>query len=232
MSKTLRVDRKSIRQNQTFTSEEWETLHLVHDTALKLRSKKFLSEGAKVSFEVRFDHATGMHPIVNSAPDEETLESVLPTLRKFCAEKELTFLPRVLNILYQKVPDQSFREFVNFIRKRYNQATNLQKYPEFIIQVGEKNYGPGEFFNLWINGEVFHSDSEKRQEISKLKEVLGGIVYGFFVDAVIEISNVILTMLNLLSCQVEPRFRCCSFKRLRVERERLTRCLMTRAVAC
>ena len=178
-----------IRDNCSLTDEELQRLRLFVDVCKKLSKKSFIKNGRSVRITIRLT-PEGLAPTVDG-PDEEVVESYLPTLRKFYADDEPTFVPSILNLMSRQVAYEPFRKEVADVRAYWKTVTRTPGDNQLSIRVRRRRLSPGAFLDLWLNGEVFHSDQDKRQELAELKRVFGVAVFGFVVDGVMELTKVV-----------------------------------------
>jgi len=102
--------------------------------------------------------------------DEDDVRSLMADLRKFLAPGEDVYFHRIANIVERAVTDEEMRE-----ANRHNREGWKIVRTEGLVRSEPHNRTPETWFDLIVNGEVFHDDEAKRAEFESLPEDLQAI---------------------------------------------------------
>lgn len=122
-------------------------------------------------------------------PDEESLRSYLLAFRPFVSRKEPVFVDRVVNLALQEIRSPELRD--DLLRKRADHASST-KVGAIRVVVDSEEVGPARALDLWLNGEYFHLDREKRRVLTSLDPL--GTVFSkhVMIDHVIDTSRYVM----------------------------------------
>lgn len=109
-------------------------------------------------------------PVETHLGDEEDVRSLMTDLRKFLAPDEDVNFNRIANIVELAVTDDEMRD-----ANRHNREGWKIVRTEGLVRSEPHNRTPEAWFDLIINGEVFHDDAAKRAEFESLPEDLQAI---------------------------------------------------------
>lgn len=164
-------------------------LFLLHCEPLNTHSliqKEMLS---KMVPQTKFDLANGV--IITSSQhvdDDEAFESLLVRLRKFNNRRDELYLCKILELLceYETNP-----EAVLFLKENGERFHSQGKYKMLGYQYQGEEFTEADLFDLYINGRIFHADSEKHKILEVIKDN-HSFDYTMFLKAVIDKVNAVL----------------------------------------
>lgn len=146
-----------------------ETLRRFVQHVAALRERPYLFGGLQeFTFQIKTDPATKRVSSTIREGDREQLRSFLAAFRKLHANDEPANMPRTLNVALRNVNSGhcDLRERLTQIRASWNHTGGVG-----FIQMKQQGVTltPAVCFDLWLNGEVFHSDEEKRELLERLR---------------------------------------------------------------
>ena len=154
----------------SYTKEEIENFNLFVEKANKLWLSSFINDVKKLSFTLNYEQNKGVSSKTN-LPPEEIIESLLVRYRHFYMEKSPIKLERILSILYHN-SGKKIQAKVSEIKRNYRKA--LTKSPAS-IRFNEKTITPKEIIEVWLYGEHFHLDKDKREIIKRMQSMSSGL---------------------------------------------------------
>lgn len=147
-----------------------ERLRLFCELVEKARGRRAITRPTiEAGFTLHFGRFEG--PAVETQlGDEEDVRSLMTDLRKFLAPGEDVYFYRIANIVELAVTDQEMRG-----ANRHNREGWKIVRTEGLVRSEPHNRTPEAWFDLIVNGEVFHDDAVKRAEFGSLPEDLQAI---------------------------------------------------------
>ena len=109
-------------------------------------------------------------PVETHLGDEDDVRSLMTDLRKFLAADEDVNFNRIANIVERAVTDDEMRD-----ANRHNREGWKVVRTEGLVRSEPHGRTPEAWFDLIVNGEVFHDDAAKRTEFESLPEDLQAI---------------------------------------------------------
>lgn len=160
-------------------------LHCEHLNAHSLIQNRMLS---KIVPQTKFDLVKGIITTSRQHVDDEALESLLVRLRKFNNRRDELYLCKILEVLceYETDPEAAF--LLNDNGERFH---SQGKYKMLGYQYQGEEFTEADLFDLYINGRIFHADSEKHKKLEVIKCKLS-FDYTMFLSAVINKVNAVL----------------------------------------
>ena len=129
-----------------------------------LSQRRLVRDGMDASFTVSFDRMKGMSIRVNEV-DEEDLRAYLTGFRKFISEGEPVFLNHIYNLLDQRLTSPDLKQQLRESRAYWKEAF---KGKGMKVTFNERDLTPEYVMDLLINGEIFHTDWQKRQTLRSI----------------------------------------------------------------
>jgi hypothetical protein len=147
-----------------------ERLRLFCELVEKARNRRAITVPTlEAGFTLHFGRFEG--PAVETRlGDEEDVRSLMTDLRKFLAPGEDVYFYRIANIVERAVTDDEMRE-----ANRHNRDGWKIVRTEGLVRSEPHGRTPEDWFDLLVNGEVFHDDVAKRAEFESLPEDLQAI---------------------------------------------------------
>lgn len=160
----------------------------------RLHSRQLIKENdLRAWAEIKGDTAAGSLEVRHHEPDEENLRSYLLAFRKCVSDKEPVFVNRIFNLAHRHITDDELVEFLAGARQAWKQS---MREGTMGFVVNDEQVTPEEFMDLWINGEYFHDDPEKRARL----EALAGVPLSrwMFLSALVDATNLVFYLGNML----------------------------------
>jgi hypothetical protein len=144
--------------------------------------------GLGMGLSVKYKIGEGMQ-LTRQEPDENNLKAALTTIRQFHLNKEPVFVKRISNIcmkaLKEKEKDPALEERAAKLRDLLEAERRKWKAAqrgEVAIKFNGKDISPEDAWDVWINGQYFHGDPEKKAILDSLWEPVGSFVrYNFLI---------------------------------------------------
>jgi hypothetical protein len=110
----------------------------------------------KVESRVKFMDDSDQVEVSHYEPDEERYESLLIRVRRFFNQKDKIHFPKVINMMIRTEQCLEEKDFLikakDVFGGKNENMINYEKYDEESL------------FNIYINGKMFHTDSEKNEK--------------------------------------------------------------------
>jgi len=123
------------------------------------------NKGLKVESRVKFKDDSDQVEVSHYEPDEERYESLLIRVRRFCNQKDKIHFPKIINLMMRNEVCFEEKDFLikakDVFGGKNENMINYEKYDEESL------------FNIYINGKMFHTDPEKNEKISAVKDLFG-----------------------------------------------------------
>jgi hypothetical protein len=147
-----------------------ERLRLFCELVTKARNRRAITGPTlEAGFTLHFGRYEG--PAVETQlGDEDDARSLMADLRKFLAPGEDVYFDRIANIVERAVTDEEMRDASRRNRENWKIVRT-----EGLVRSEPHNRTPETWFDLIVNGEVFHDDAAKRAEFESLSEDLQAI---------------------------------------------------------
>ncbi len=172
-----------IKRQLTVTKQ----LDLFLTRARQLEQTRLIRSKPNSSWKMHFSE-DGTMTITTEEPDEEDLRSYLMILRQFVLQKEPIHLGRIHNLLDRRITDDELRGYVTKARDGLKEAARGHG---IHFQLNDETISPERVADLWINGEYFHNDPEKKQELDRLLPHPVLMMKHQFVTFVLDLQRVI-----------------------------------------
>lgn len=141
-------------------------LQLFIQRAKELHNRRFAISGYPFKFHIYTDKENQKitYEIVEK-PDEEDLRAFVLDLRRFISEREPVFIRRIFNDCEKYLQDEKIKQNIRDIKSAW-----VFLWEKGLIQMssGGKNLPPEKVMDLWINGQYFHDDIDKKEELEQL----------------------------------------------------------------
>lgn len=130
--------------------------------------------------------------------DEDDLFSVMSAFRQFTADREDTHFPKICNLLEQRLTDAELRDANRANRQAWQQAEQ----GGVLLQIPGQNLTHRACYDLWLNGEIFHSDADKERVFKGLPEYVQGFIRTAAASFVIDGTRVLHAQRNVVSAHL------------------------------
>ncbi len=119
----------------------------------------------KAGLTMRFGQFEGP-PVETHLGDQDDAHALMIDVRKFLAKREDAYFPRIARIVGRAVTDDELRN-----ASEHNRANWKTVLSEGLVHLEDGPYRtPEAWFDLIINGEVFHDDPSKRAAFQSLPD--------------------------------------------------------------
>ena len=98
--------------------------------------------------------------------DPDRIIAMLADVRKLHLQKESLQLPKVFSWLRPRLGDRALESELEALRKHYDTLMKAGHQP--IVDQG-RTLPPRELLDIYLNGEYFHNDADKRAQIQRLE---------------------------------------------------------------
>lgn len=190
-----------------FSQGDWDVLTDFRTFAGSLRRNSLVTAGVPVSLSVHF--SDGRLEIDSAVPDLESVDAMLMPLRPFLLQDEAAYFSKVKNLLAKSSENPHLRAHLASLQRCFTGERLQSLYVAgFVPADGERAHvlNSGETLNLWLNGEKFHKDRTKRQDLSKIETAFNGnVLTPHLLFLVREKVEAILALADLLDLLFEGR---------------------------
>jgi len=145
-----------------FSDAEWELLVRFADYADELRSTRVVSQGARVSYSVKWSQEDGESQTATLPPPDD-LSAFLHRLRPFILDGEPTFAPKICKVLKRRITLPGFRERFDILNQLF-----FGKGEKLSISLGEVNVNTEQTLKKWLNAFEYHRDLDKQEDLVPL----------------------------------------------------------------
>ena len=149
--------------------EQSKKLKLFHERVVRLKQNTDFFVNLSLNF--KWDREEGT-TVTFKGPDPKTIKSLLLDFRPFIAQKEPVNFNHVANLIEKNVSDSKIIETLREIRQAWCgllQKKEVKHFSGFKLVVNNEQLLSEKNIDLWINGEYFHLDDQKRQFLENLK---------------------------------------------------------------
>mgnify|MGYP001163367077 CR=1 FL=1 len=171
-------------------NESQKILKLFNDKTKELHSNSDFFKNLNVSLNVKVGDNSS---IKFSGPDKKTLKAFLLDFRHFYAQKSQINFLRVCNLIAKEnLTNKELIEKIEKSRAVWNLL--LKRENEIPIEINDKKLASGDdLLNLMLNGNFFHLDEEKNNEVtSALNSPAQSFVMFNFLDLIQRLSGIII----------------------------------------
>ncbi len=179
------------------TLPDCERLLLFVSESDRLDEHKLVRTGFSPSLNISMDSPDQPWKHQISEPESEVLESYLLQLRRFMADDEHIFVHGIRNLARKLLLESSLRLRLDDAQSKWKRQ---MKNAEVSIRLNDKELLPAYAWDLYLNGQYFHVDMDKREKLSHfaasgdlwmvrwqfLSQVVYATTYIFDVSLVIE----------------------------------------------
>jgi hypothetical protein len=162
-----------------------------------LLERRFVHEGMKYEYSLKWDSTSQAMKFQAKEPDIEDLRSFLLDFRRFIAPKEPVFISKVMNDILRFLSDDHLKEEVKKAQDEWKRI--FHKMGDMSIIVDGKNLSPEYVLDLWINGFYFHDDIEKAEELERLMKDQFPFVRTQFISSLPALTNIIVYISNVVT---------------------------------
>jgi hypothetical protein len=149
-------------KQQVFASDR-ERLELFVSECHRLNEHKHIESGFRASLSIRAEADEPWQYTVLE-PDAEILESYLIRLRRFMSEGEPIFVHAVRNVVRRNLIDA---ELLEELDREVEDWKRLMKSDGIVTTLNGEDISPDLAWDLYINGEYFHFNMEKRRKLEQ-----------------------------------------------------------------
>jgi hypothetical protein len=147
-------------------------LNLFCEKALELRNSELIRQGSSLSLSIK-GNDKGILEISSKEPNENILRSGLTILRQFIQNGEPINLFYIYNLCQKYIKNDIYRDYLQKSRSLWLKSRRVGDIP--VILNGVK-MTPEYIFDLFINGDIFHSEPEKRKKLKSIGPPLDKIL--------------------------------------------------------
>lgn len=143
----------------------------------------------KAALILRFGKLDSKPAVETQLGDRDDADALMLDLRKVLAPREDTYFPRIASIVRTSISDEELRLANDHNRRNWGIVLN-----EGLVQLddGAGPYRtPEAWFDLLMNGEVFHEDAEKRAAFLAMPQDLQGIARASVINMLLRIMPII-----------------------------------------
>ena len=169
------------------TAKQLKKLLLFKQKICQLQKVSIVKDGFNVGVDFKYKQEQGLE-IKGRFPNEDSVKSLLMSLRFFLNNDEPLFFYKICNILYLGTNGEIRKEAAQ-IRKIFSDI--LHNPPINFVENG-KTLSPEKIINLWINGEYFHVDEEKAQTLFDLYNSMGDFIKYLLLDPLVQIVKLLI----------------------------------------
>jgi hypothetical protein len=145
-------------------------LRLFCEVVEKARWRRAIT-GPTIEAGIKFHFSHYEDPSVETRlGDEDDVRSLMADLRKFLSDDSDVHFYGIANIVELSVTDDEMKD-----ANRHNREGWKSALTESALPFRPQNRSPEAWFDLIVNGEVFHDDADKRAEFESLPEDLQAI---------------------------------------------------------
>jgi len=148
--------------------EEFSDIVEFRERAEKLASAQRKYQRIPISKTSRTQH-TGEIAFEANTPDIEEIGSLARNFRFFYADKEPTQFQKILKKVRRRTKDEWAGGYLEWIAERYKE---VMKSSQVSAGLGHP-VSNRRIIDLWLNSELFHSEKLKREELSKIQDIIG-----------------------------------------------------------
>lgn len=168
----IEISRKSSPEKATaeaeFDEDEVGRLHAFYEQAEALTDLSVLKMGMPGNLKISYEKDKGL-TFAGSVPPSESISALLHKLRPFILSDEHASYNRVTGLLKKKFNDAEIRSILDKQRRIYD-SRDFQSQIKIAANGAVVNSEQA-LFN-WLNSFEYHNDQTKKQEISKLHELM------------------------------------------------------------
>jgi len=140
-----------------------ETYKRFHKKATELRESKLLPQILSVGFSVK-GNQSGFSLTVKK-PDETDLRAYLTTFRQFIMKSERIYMDGIYGTLQEHLGDEKFKGYLNKSKVLWQKAHNEAG---IALIYNGRELSPLEITDLFLYGDIFHSDVKKEAALNEL----------------------------------------------------------------
>lgn len=122
--------------------------------------------GAIAKYAISDDPEVKKATFKANTPDLDHIQNLALKFRFFYAEREPTKLESVINLLRKRAQDEWACNYLDSVRNQYNGLMNRCGMSDSMGHPVSNR----EIINLWFNSDFFHSDVNKRKELSVINQ--------------------------------------------------------------
>jgi hypothetical protein len=151
------------------SEDDWKVVEVSRTRAHRLAQTRLATDAqaSAISANITVD-ANGLAARVQLPPEDATAQHLM-ALRHFFLKSEMTYIKRLLNVLGRHMPGEQERQALRWFRAQWDGPLFAGSVK---IAVNGVDLTPARVFDLWCNGEYFHSDADKAADLAKLWAVL------------------------------------------------------------
>ena len=166
----------------------------IESKALKFKSSNNTPIRMRICFEI-----SKPETVIIELPPEEQLDSLCRKFRFFYGDREASNFDRVANILKRHIEDKEFRDCIDNLKDNWN-GKNAIKWSIIDENKNELNLTTQYLIDAWFNGNYFHSDEDKEQQLNHINKFISTRVNQYlFFDSVFQSSQSIINLHALMN---------------------------------
>ena len=165
-----------IRNNRTgeehgvtgqFSGEDWAILANFAAVSDELEEAEYVKARLPLDSAMRWSENEGWE--IPELPPAAQIREFLHLLRPLILEKENTYLPKVVGILWRQLDEEFFRINLRRVKDGFFGKT-MREYSQWVV--GELVINSDKGLNLWLNALEYHRDEDKRALLEKIGQAV------------------------------------------------------------
>ena len=185
-----------------FSKEDLEVIKLFQNRVKELQNTKIVRGGVNLDFDFCDDISFSQKE--QHLEKEEAIKAFSMAFRHFYLEKEPINFYKFHNTMVRKICDLQVVAVLISLRDRYARVLNSSG--SLAYYYNSEKVTPARIIDLWLNAHYFHSsDAVKRNELNEWLKRAGGIFQFLFLDAVEQLSSILICYSKVLDLITEPK---------------------------
>ncbi|MFH1394660.1 MAG: hypothetical protein ABIH09_00690 [Candidatus Omnitrophota bacterium] len=191
MKKTITVQISNL-----LTEADWKCIQMFDGKVKNLRQTKLVATAkGEISARIQYEKGKGLS-FNTKFPSKELIAELLMAFRFFYLQKELSYFPKIINILTKHIQIQEAIDLLKRYKKQWNDCLFKQALK---LSVNNKQLTSQLMLDLWFNSHYFHNDDEKRRYLKTINNVLSEPFSQYILlDAVMESTKLILKVHDMI----------------------------------
>jgi len=176
-------------------------LSIQHKEILKLFCKKAddiknssVFNCKEISFKLEIKAGSdGYLKSSQESPHKESVIALVTVIRQLYAQKEEINFYKVYNIIWRFLSSTKNSDRLDFMKSIRQSVDNILIGKQFNIKFNNVQLTPEKLIDIWFNGNIFHSDSEKIKAFSNIiNSEVGGMCEFLFKVSIINLGLVFI----------------------------------------
>ncbi len=187
-----------------FSEKDLKTIRLFQSRVKELQNTRIIRGGVNLNFNFWDDLSFSQKE--QHLEKEETIKAFTVAFRHFYLQKEPINFFKFHNTILPRISDPQAVAVLASLRDRYARVLNSSGSLTYYYK-GEK-VTPATIIDLWLNAHYFHSHNDAlRKKLNDWLKRAGGIFQFLFLDAVEELSAILIYYAKILDLIMGPKDR-------------------------